>query len=91
VILLCSKIFWSSRRSVFFWLTLTIVTLYHVPLIMLIPWTDKAYPGIALLPFALPDFAIVYGAFKLAEKMARIGKQADPTVDPSPKQLAPSE
>jgi hypothetical protein len=85
VILLCAKIFWSLRRRVLFWLTLSIVTLCHVPLILLIPWTNKNYPGVVLLPFALPDFAIVYGALKLVEKMTGVGKQADGAVDPLPK------
>jgi hypothetical protein len=85
VILLCAKIFWSLRRRVLFWLTLTIVTLCHVPLILLIPWTNKSYPGAVLLPFAFPDFVIVYGAFKLVEKMTGVGSQADGAVDPLPK------
>jgi hypothetical protein len=85
VILLCAKIFWSLRRRILFWLTLTIVTLCHVPLILLIPWTNKNYPGVVLLPFAFPDFAIVYGALKLVEKMTGAGKQPDGAVDPLPK------
>ena len=85
MILLCAKIFWSLRRRVLFWLTLTIVTLCHVPQILLIPWTDQNYPGVVLLPFALPDFAIVYGALNLVEKMTGAGKQADGAVEPVPK------
>ncbi len=81
VILLCSKIFWSLRKRVLFWVALTIVTLCHVPLVLLIPWTNKSYPGVVLLPFALPDFAIVYGVFRLVEKMTSVGKQADGAVD----------
>jgi hypothetical protein len=46
------------------------VTISHIPLILLVPWTNRDYPGIALLPLALPDFVIIYGVFKLVEKMA---------------------
>jgi hypothetical protein len=68
VILTCAKIFWSLRKHVLYWLSLTILTACHVPLILLIPWTSNSYPGIVLLPFVLPDFAIMYGALKLVEK-----------------------
>ena len=71
VILLCTRIFWSLRRSILFWFTLTIITLCHIPLVLLIPWTSREYPGIVLLPLALPDFAIIYGAFKLVEKITK--------------------
>jgi len=76
VILLCGRIFWSLRRLVLFWIALTFVTLCHIPLILLIQWNNRDYPGIVLLPFALPDFAIVYGIFKLVEKITRRGRQS---------------
>ena len=79
VILLCAKIFWSFRKRVLFWVALTIVTLCHIPLILLIPWNNRDYPGIVLLPFALPDFAIVYGILKLVEKMTGGRRQAGDT------------
>jgi len=71
LILMCAKMFWSLRRNLLFWVALTIVIGYHVPLIMLISWGNRDYPGVVLLPLALPDFAIVFGAFKLAEIAAR--------------------
>jgi uncharacterized membrane protein YedE/YeeE len=77
VILLCVRIFWSLRRRILFWLTLGIVSLCHVPPVFLIPWNNRSYPSIVLLPFALPDFAIVYGAFKLVEIATRRSRQAD--------------
>jgi hypothetical protein len=75
VILLCAKIFWSLRRLVLFWFALSIVTLCHIPLILLIPWSNRDYPGVALLGLAFPDFAIIYGILKLVEKMTRRGRQ----------------
>jgi len=77
VILLCGRIFWSLRGRVLFWVVLTIVVLCHIPLILLIPWNNRDYPGVVLLPFALPDFAIVYGILKLVEKVTRGSRQAD--------------
>jgi len=77
LILMCAKMFWSLRRNLLFWVALTIVIGYHVPLIMLISWGNRDYPGVVLLPLALPDFAIVFGAFKLAEIAARTGELDD--------------
>ena len=61
---------WASRKRAWFWITLTIVALLHVPLILLIPWNNENYPGVVLLPFALLDFALVYGCFILARRTA---------------------
>jgi hypothetical protein len=60
---------WDLRKRVWFWVTIAILILLHLPLVMLLPWTNNNYPGIILLPGALLDLAIVYGAIKLGEKM----------------------
>jgi len=79
LILLCAKIFWSLRKYVLFWFALTIVTFSQIPLIWLIPWSNRDYPGVVLLPLALPDFVIIYGILKLVEKMTRKSKPAADT------------
>lgn len=73
LILMCAKMFWNLRRQVLFWVAMLIVTCYHIPLITSISWGNRDYPGIVLLPFALPDLAITYGLFKLAEKLTKRG------------------
>ena len=60
---------WDLRKRIWFWLTIAIVGLLHVPLVMFIPWTNNNYPGVALLPEALADLAIVYGCVKVIEKL----------------------
>jgi hypothetical protein len=79
VILTCTWMFWNLRGRALFWIAITIVVLCHVPLILLVPWTNKDYPGVVLLPFALPDFAIVFGIFKLVEKAAKRTGRTDDT------------
>ena len=59
---------WDLRKRVWFWVTLTVLALLHVPLILLVPWSNTNYPGVVLLPQALLDLAIVYGCIKLIEK-----------------------
>ena len=64
---------WDLRKRVWFWITITILVLLHVPLVLLIPWSNRNYPGVVLLPQALLDFSVVYGCIKLVEKAMRAG------------------
>ena len=70
VVVSCARLFWDRSEHVWFWLTLAMTVACHVPLILLIPWTDKSYPGVVLLPAGLLDFAIVYRTFKAIDKIA---------------------
>jgi hypothetical protein len=68
VIISIARGFWNSRNRIWFWITLTIVVLLHVPLILLVSWSNTNYPGVVLLPLGLLDFAFVYGCYKLGAK-----------------------
>jgi len=57
---------WNLRKRVWFWTMAAILISVHVFLVLLIRWSDKSFPGYALLPVALLDYGIVYGSFKLA-------------------------
>jgi hypothetical protein len=76
VLLTCARLFWNILKPVWLWLTIAIVVICHVPLITLVSWTNKDYPGIVLLPIALLDFVVVYGAFWLLEKTTRGAKES---------------
>jgi hypothetical protein len=60
---------WNLRRYTWFWGVLTSIVAAHVLLVLLVPWTSKSYPGLLLFPVAVLDFAVVWGCFKLAEKL----------------------
>ena len=60
---------WNLRKYVWFWIALAVMVALHVALVLFIPWGDKSYPGYALLPVAALDYGIVYGSFKLVEKV----------------------
>ncbi len=62
---------WDSRRHLWFWITLSILILLHVPLILFVPWSNNNYPGVALLPQALLDFAITCGCINLVAKLMK--------------------
>lgn len=62
---------WNLRRHVWFWIVVAVMAAVHVFLVVSISWTDKSYPGYTLLPFAAADYGVMYGIFKLAEKMLK--------------------
>lgn len=67
---------WDLRRRVWFWATVAILVVLHVPLVLFIPWTNTNYPGVVLLPLGLLDLAIVYGCIKLVEKVMKRSDEA---------------
>jgi hypothetical protein len=70
VIAVCASMFWDLRKHILFWFALIAAILANAALVTLVPWSSNEYPGIVLLPIALPDFALVFGAFKLIEKLS---------------------
>jgi hypothetical protein len=63
------RYFWDLKNCLWFWVTITIIVLVHVPLIVLIPWPFKQLTYIAALPFGFADFGIAYGIIQLAENV----------------------
>jgi len=68
---------WDSRKRVWFWVTIMILVLLHIPLVLFVPWSNTNYPGVVLLPVGLLDFAIVYGCIKLVEKVMKRAQPPD--------------
>ena len=68
VIIVAARTRWDLKNYAWFWITLVVLIGLHVPLVLLVPWTSRSYPGITLLPIGVVDYAIVYGCIKLAEK-----------------------
>ncbi len=77
VIMYAVRGYWELRRRAWFWVVLTAIVAAHVLLVLLIPWTSKSYPGLLLFPVAVLDFAIVWGCFKLAQKVMMPGEAAN--------------
>jgi hypothetical protein len=67
---------WDLRKRLWLWITIAIWVLLHVPLVLLVPWSNTNYPGVVLLPQALLDLAVVYGCIKLIEKVMKRSDKA---------------
>jgi hypothetical protein len=72
VFLFVAAEFWRLRNTLFFWAATLIAASMQILMVLAIPWKVSAHPrGSGLMfVFALPNLLVVFGAFKLAEKMA---------------------
>ena len=71
---LCAAVFgttiWTRRHlrhKVWFWIVLVLLAALHLPLILLVRWSDASLPAYGLIPIALVDFAYVCGPIWLIE------------------------
>ena len=60
---------WDLRKHVWFWAVIVVLTAAHVPVILRVHWPFMTMPAVSLLPFAMLDWAIMYGFIKLVEKV----------------------
>jgi hypothetical protein len=52
------------------------LTVIHVVLVVVVPWTNKSFPAPALWPVGIADFAAICGFIKLVEKAMSRGDAA---------------
>lgn len=69
MIVLAARMRYRSALRPWFWITLDIIVLLHVPLILFVPWSNRNIPGISLMPLCVLDFAFVYYAIKFVGAM----------------------
>jgi hypothetical protein len=70
---------WDLRRHVWFWIIIIIAELIQIPIVLVIPWSDRNLTWITFLPVAVLDYALVYGCIKLIEMMLRKDKGVSPS------------
>ncbi len=46
---------WKLRTHRWFWITIIILAVLHLPLILFIPWTTKWIPAVLLAPIGIAD------------------------------------
>jgi hypothetical protein len=56
------------------------VVAVHIYLILHLEWDQEALPSIVILPFALADFGLVVGFFKLIEVLCHDRSQPEETL-----------
>jgi hypothetical protein len=68
MIILAIKLRWKLRMHIWFWATIVLVLLLHVPLVLLVHWQQSNTPKI-VWPLGFVDFLLISGALGLAEKL----------------------
>lgn len=64
------KLRWRLRKYVWFWATIVLILVLHVPLFFLVRWPDTKVPTIAYsLPLGIVDFFLIMGAVGLVERI----------------------
>ena len=78
MIALAARLVWDLRNRTWFWVTLAIIAVLHVPVILFIPWGDQNLTYVALLPLGLVDLGITYGILRLVENIVDKDRDAAP-------------
>ena len=60
---------WEFKKYIWFWITIVFLVALQVPIVLLIPWTNRSYPAAARLPFVALDYGIALGCIKLVAKV----------------------
>ena len=59
---------WKLRLHAWFWGTMTILAVLHVPLILFVPWTTKWVPAIAIAAIDSADLIVMLAILSLVRK-----------------------
>jgi hypothetical protein len=61
---------WKLRRHVWFWATIALILLLHIPLLFIVRWPKSNVPTIAYsLPLGIADFLLIISAINLAQRV----------------------
>jgi hypothetical protein len=72
------KLRWKLRRYIWFWATIILIVVLHIPLLFLVHWPQGNTPTFAYsLPLGIVDFLLISGALGLAEKLFSKGSDED--------------
>jgi hypothetical protein len=64
------KLHWDLRKHFWFWAIIAIILALHVPLVFMVRWPQGNMSiRVYVLPVAVVDFVIIWGALDLAERL----------------------
>jgi hypothetical protein len=62
---------WKLRTHGWFWITILILAVLHLPLILFIPWTTKWIPAVLIAPIGIADLYAMLWAISVVGKFMR--------------------
>jgi hypothetical protein len=75
-----ARFLWDLKDRAWYWATIVVIVLLHVPLILLVPWPLRRWSYVQLLPIGLLDFALAYGIIRLVERVIEGNRKRNPVV-----------
>ena len=70
-LMVAAKTRWELKGKWWFWVALCIGTALQLPLVFLMPWSNRYLTGIGAMAFVIPGFLMAYGCIYVAEKLTR--------------------
>jgi hypothetical protein len=67
-IMLAVRVRWDLRRHAWFWGTIAVVLVLHVPLLFVVQWPPAMFHWVVMLPIAVADCLMTIGIVGLVEK-----------------------
>jgi hypothetical protein len=68
-LIFAAKIRWDLKGRWWFWIALCVGAALQLPLVFLMPWSDRYLTGTGAMAFAIPGFLMACGCIFLAEKI----------------------
>jgi hypothetical protein len=59
---------WKLRTHGWFWITIIILAVLHLPLILFVPWTTKWIPAILIAPIGIADLYAMLWVISIVAK-----------------------
>ena len=67
------KVYSELYRQLWFWLTMAVFAVLHLPLILFVPWKGGWIPGPIIFILCIPDVGLMIWIISLVQKMVRGG------------------
>jgi uncharacterized membrane protein len=78
MIIFAIKLRWKLRKHVWFWATISLILLLHIPLLFVVRWPQSNIPTIVYaMPMGITDFLLIMGGIGLAEKIFSKGSSSN--------------
>ncbi|HET9406224.1 MAG TPA: hypothetical protein VFO39_03215 [Candidatus Sulfotelmatobacter sp.] len=65
---IAARLFWDLRTRSWYWITVVVIVLLHIPLILLVRWPFEQLSYVALLPAGFIDFLVAYWSIRLGKR-----------------------
>ena len=67
-IVLVTRVRWELRKHRWFWTTIAVIVICHVPLVLYMPWTAHWVPAFLIAPFCVADGIAILAIIQAVEK-----------------------